>query len=331
MLTVPALEDPHAQRQQDRHWYGSQVLVTGATGFIGARLVERLSSLGAQVHAVSRSPREGAGHGETWHVADVSDAGAVEDLVRSTRPAVVFHLASEVAGARDPQLVRPMLDSNLASVVNLLTAVAGSPGTRVVLAGSLEEPRPAEGETAPSSPYAVAKWAASGYARMFHHLWDVPVTTLRIGMVYGPGQHDTRKLVPYVTLSLLRGEAPSLSSGTRQLDWVYVDDVVDAFLAAGMTPEAAGLSLDIGTGTRTSIRDTVELLGRIIGGPARPRYGAISDRPLDSARIADIAPAAEVLRWRPVTGLEEGLRLTTAWYAERLRRDGTATAAGTAP
>ncbi|MEV4182145.1 NAD(P)-dependent oxidoreductase [Streptosporangium canum] len=321
MLTAPAPGDPHAQGQEDHLWYGSRVLVTGATGFIGAHLVRRLSSLGAQVHAVSRRPREGSAPDATWHVADVSDAEAIEDLVRSTRPGVVFHLASEVAGARDPRLVRTMLDSNLASVVNLLTAVAGSPDTRVVLAGSLEEPRPGEGEAAPSTPYAVAKWAASGYARMFHHLWDVPVTTLRIGMVYGPGQHDTSKLVPYATLSLLRGEAPSLSSGTRHLDWVYVDDVVDAFLAAGGTAEAAGRSFDIGTGTRTSIRDTVELLGRIVGSSLRPRYGALSDRPLDSARIADIAPAAEVLRWRPATGLEEGLRLTAAWYAERLRQD----------
>ncbi|MFF5210365.1 NAD-dependent epimerase/dehydratase family protein [Streptosporangium sp. NPDC000396] len=318
MLTVPAAGDPRASEQEDPHWHGSRVLVTGATGFIGAHLVRRLNSLGAQVHAVSRKPREKIDGGESWHVADVGDAGAVEDLVRSVRPAVVFHLASEVAGARDPRLVRPMLDSNLASVVNLLTAAAESPGTRLVLAGSIEEPRPYEGELTPSSPYAVAKWAASGYARMFHHLWNVPVTTLRVGMVYGPGQHDTRKLVPYVTLSLLRGEEPSLSSGTRLLDWIYVDDVVDAFLAAGTTPEAAGQSFDIGTGTRTSIRETVELLSRITGSSLRPRYGALPDRPLDSARIADIAPAAKLLRWRPTVGLEEGLRLTVAWYADRL-------------
>lgn len=318
MLTAPVSGDTLAEDQEDLHWHGASVLVTGATGFIGAHLVRRLGALGARVHAVSRTPRTEAGHGETWHVADVGDAEAVERLVGSVRPSVVFHLASEVAGARDPRLVRPMLESNLAGVVNLLTTVTARPGTRVVLAGSLEEPRPEESEAAPSSPYAVAKWAASGYARMFHELWDVAVTTLRIGMVYGPGQNDTTKLVPYVTLSLLRGEEPGLGSGTRLLDWVYVDDVVDAFLAAGRVPEAAGRSFDIGTGTRTSIRDTVELLGRIAGSPLRPRYGALSDRPLDSARIADIAPASETLRWRPAVGLEEGLRRTVAWYAKHL-------------
>ncbi|MGC5009294.1 NAD-dependent epimerase/dehydratase family protein [Streptosporangium sp. DT93] len=303
----------------EEHWRARPVLVTGAGGFIGTHLVRRLGELGAHVHAVGRRAREGSEHGETWHVADVADADAVGALVRSVRPDVVFHLASEVAGARDPKLVLPMLHSNLTGVVNLLTAVTDSPHTRVVLAGSLEELRPDEGERAPSSPYAASKWAAGGYARMFHHLWGVQVSNLRIGMVYGPGPQDVRKLVPYVTLSLLRGQEPELGSGTRELDWVYVDDVVDAFLAAGACPEAGGRTFDIGAGEGTSIRDTVDLLARIVGdvagGEARPRYGALGDRPLDSARIADLTDTAGILRWRPAVGLEEGLRRTVAWFA----------------
>ncbi|MET8050644.1 SDR family NAD(P)-dependent oxidoreductase [Streptosporangium sp. NPDC005286] len=308
---VPAHAPVHGAED---HWRGRRVLVTGAGGFIGAHLVRRLGALGARVHAVGRRVREST-DGETWHVADVADEGAVEKLVTSVRPEVVFHLASEVAGARDPRLVLPMLHSNLTGVVNLLTAVAGAPGTRVVLAGSLEELRPEEGDRAPSSPYAVSKWAADGYARMFHHLWGVQVSNLRIGMVYGPGPQDTRKLVPYAALSLLRGQEPELGSGTRELDWVYVDDVVDAFLAAGETPDAAGRAFDIGTGKGTSIRDTVDLLSRIVGGRIGPRYGALTDRPLDSARIADPAPASEILGWRPTVGLEEGLRRTVEWFA----------------
>ena len=69
---------------------------------------------------------------------------------------------------------------------------------------------------------------------------------LRIFMVYGPGQRDTRKLVPYVTTSLLRGEMPELTSGAREVDWIYVDDVVEAFLAAAVAPGAEGTSLDVG-------------------------------------------------------------------------------------
>jgi nucleoside-diphosphate-sugar epimerase len=304
--------------EETRSWTGTRALVTGATGFIGAHLVRRLCSLGAEVHAVSRKPREQSDHTETWHTADLSGTQATEDLIGQTRPDVVFHLASAVTGARDVDIVLPTLAANLASVANLLTAVSANPGTRVVLAGSIEEPRPEKGEITPSSPYSVAKWAATGYARLFHQLWNVPVSVLRVAMVYGPGQPDISKLVPYVTLALLRGQEPGLASGNRLVDWVYVDDVVDAFLAAAATEDAVGGVFDIGSGEGTSIREVVDLLTRIVGSSLQPRYGVLSDRPLDSARIADLTAAAEILRWRPATKLQDGLRQTVAWYADRL-------------
>ncbi|GLW08780.1 UDP-glucose 4-epimerase [Microtetraspora sp. NBRC 13810] len=292
----------------------ARALVTGATGFIGAHLVRRLGLLGAEVHAVSRRPRTPDGD-EIWHIADLGDIASTARLLRATRPDVVYHLASEVTGARDVRVVLPTMRGNLMSVVNLLTAVTETPGTRLVLAGSIEEPKPGDGQTSPSSPYAVAKWAATGYASFFHRLYGTPVTVLRVAMVYGPGQPAVGRLVPYVIRCLLRGEEPSLSGGDRLLDWVYVDDVVDAFVAAGENAAACGRVLDIASGTRVSIRDTVELLLGIVGGEARPRYGAVADRPLDAPQIADPAAAAEVLGWRPATELADGLRRTVDWYA----------------
>jgi nucleoside-diphosphate-sugar epimerase len=288
------------------------VLVTGATGFIGSHLATRLAELGAEVHAVSRRPAgSNAGYGWVWHTADLTEPPTA--LIRDVRPRAVFHLASAVTGARDIALVGPTMAGNLTGAVNLLSAVATeSPETRVVLAGSVEEPR---GEGTPSSPYAVAKWAATGYARMYHRLWGVGVTVLRVAMVYGPAQPDAKKLVPYVVQALLRGEDPELASGTRLVDWVYVDDVVDAFLQAAATERAAGQVLDIGSGIQVSIRDTVELVAKLVGGPGRPRFGAIPDRPLDAAQVSDPAAAGTVLGWHPTTTLAEGLRRTIDWYA----------------
>ncbi|MDF5755027.1 NAD-dependent epimerase/dehydratase family protein [Spongiactinospora sp. TRM90649] len=298
-------------------WYGKRVLVTGATGFVGGRLAARLGSLDAEVHAVSRRPQPQAS-GEVWHTADLTDPEAAGNLIRSARPDVLFHLASEVSGTRDANAVLPTLHANLGAAVNLLTAVATTrPGTRVVLAGSVEESR--EGDATPCSPYAAAKTAATSYARMFHGLWGVPVSVLRVAMVYGPGNDEPRRLVPYVTRALLRGEDPALSSGTRLIDWVYVEDVVDAFLAAAAAEKAAGGVFDVGAGERVSIRETVERLARIVGGSGRPNFGALPDRPLDNPQIADIASAEEVLGWSPATPLGDGLRATVAWYADRSR------------
>lgn len=294
-------------------WEGTPALVTGATGFIGAHLVRRLATLGARVHAVSRRPRVSE-HGERWHAADLSDPAATAELLAEAAPEVVFHLASEVTGVREPDAVAPTLAANLTAAVNLLTAVTGTPVRSVVLAGSVEEPRDG---LAPGSPYAAAKAAATGYARMFHALWQVPVSVLRVAMVYGPGQREMSRLIPYAATELLRGRDPELTSGTRMVTWVYVEDVVDAFVLAG-AGGAAGEVLDVGTAEPVSIRDTVELLARVVGGPGRPRFGAVAARPLDRAQRSDPGPAERVLGWRPATELEEGLRRTVAWYAKHL-------------
>lgn len=285
-----------------------RVLVTGGSGFIGAHLIRRLEDL--EVHAVSRREQVPA-YGERWHVADLTDAGAVTSLVDQVEPDAVLHLASEVTGVREVGQVVPILRANLLSVVNLLTACADRK-PRVILAGSVEEPQRGE---SPSSPYAAAKSAATGYARMFHALYQVPVTVLRLAMVYGPGQKDTGKLLPYVTLSLLRKEEPRLTSGTRLIDWIYVEDVVEAFVAAMGSDCAAGEVLDVGSGEQVSIRDTVELLVQVADSDIRPQYGAVAPRPLDSAQVMNIEPTANAIGWRPQVGLAEGLRRTLNHYA----------------
>ncbi|MFC5833688.1 NAD-dependent epimerase/dehydratase family protein [Nonomuraea insulae] len=296
-------------------WKGTRVLVTGASGFIGGHLATRLAALEAEVHAVSRG-REKDGD-IRWHQVDLRERQATAGLLGAVSPDVVFHLASEVNGARAPEMVPVTLAGNLLSTVNLLTAAVGQ-GCRMVLAGSIEEPRPGNGHAAAPSPYAMAKSAASGYADLYHRLWELPYTILRPSMVYGPAQRDTAKLVPYVTLALLRGEEPSLTSGAKVADWVYVDDVVEAFVAAAVDDRAIGRSFDVGTGVRTSVREVVELLYDITGTTARPGFGAVADRPLDIPQVADLGPALDLIGWRPTVELADGLRRTVAWYAERV-------------
>ena len=183
---------------------------------------------------------------------------------------------------------------------------------RVLLAGSLEEPPAGEPAPVPQSPYAAAKWGASAYARMFHALYATPAVVLRLFMVYGPGQRDAAKLVPYATRALLAGEPPRVTSGTREVDWVYVDDVVDAFVAAAAAPGIDGATIDVGTGELHSVRHVVETLVRLTGGPP-PELGALPDRPLEVVRAADAERAAQLLGWRAQVPLDDGLARTVAW------------------
>lgn len=295
------------------------VLVTGASGFIGSHLCRSLLAAGAEVHGVCRTvPADGVA-GVRWWPFDMGDSTAVLKVVADLKPQLVFHLASHVSGDRRLEAVLPTLQSNLVSTVNLLTAVTQIGCRRIVLAGSLEEPDANEGSAIPASPYAAAKFASSAYTGMFRELYGTPAVVARIFMVYGPGQRDLRKLVPHVILSLLRNEGPALSSGTRPVDWIYVEDVVEGLLAAATAPDAIGQTVDLGSGAFTSVRDIALQLSKIIGSPAQPEFGKVPERPMERVRLADVAKARRVLNWKPSVSIDEGLRRTVAWYSEALR------------
>jgi nucleoside-diphosphate-sugar epimerase len=236
---------------------------------------------------------------------------AVEEIVRASRPDVVFHLAGHAAGSRDLDLVLPSMQGELVPTVNVLTAVTQQGTGRLVLAASLEEPVTAP--AVPTSPYGAAKWAGTGFARMFHLLYATPVVITRPFMTYGPGQRID-KLVPHVIRSLLRGEPPKLSSGRRMVDWVYVDDLVRGLLLAGGRAGIEGDELDLGSGQLVSVREVVEQLVRAAGSTVAAQFGALPDRPYEIERRADAATTRARLDWQAEISLEVGLQRTVDWY-----------------
>jgi UDP-glucose 4-epimerase len=294
---------------------GRRMLVTGATGFIGARLCAHLRDAGAEVHALSRNEAPEGGGSIQWHRGDLVDAEATEALVRSIDPDTVFHLASQVSGAPGHELVRTMLECNLLGTVNLLSAVQATGCRRMVATGTVVEPR--EDEPA-SSPYAAAKGAGTDHARMFHALYGTPVVCLRLAMVYGPGQEDPKKLIPHVVENLLRGESPQLSSGTWEVDWVYVDDVIQALILASVAEGVEGEVLDVGSGDVASVRSVVEHLASIIESEAHPSFGAMEDRPLTRSVSTDLTSTRRLLGWSAGTSLRDGLRNTVKWHSMRI-------------
>ena len=293
------------------------VLVTGASGFIGSRLCQRLRDLGAVVHGVSRRQRNN-GAVSRWWQAELDDEIATRRLVESIAPDIIFHLASFVSGKREIEYVLPALRSNFLSTVNLLISATESGCPKVVLTGSLEEVEGDATTATPASPYAAAKGAASAYARMFHTLYGTPVVTARLFMVYGPNQKDHTKLVPHVTLSLLRGQLPQLMSGTREVDWIYIDDVIDAYLTLASKEGLDGETIDVGSGELTSVRRVVDDLADIVEPDARPDFGGLEDRPFERVRVADVGRTYGLIGWKPTTSLAEGLSLTVGWYRKNM-------------
>jgi nucleoside-diphosphate-sugar epimerase len=295
---------------------GQKLLVTGGNGFIGSHLCHRLCESGGEVHVISRTQCSSETSGLRWWQGDLAEIATVRTLLKAIKPDVIFHLASHVTGGRGLGLVMPTFCSNLMSTVNLLTVASESGCQRIIVTGSLEEPELGDPQALPSSPYAAAKWASNAYARMFHALYQLPVVILRVFMVYGPAQQDLRKLIPYLILTLLKGEPPQLASGLRQVDWIYVNDVVEGFLAAAQAASVEGQTIDIGSGALVPIRTIVEHLVRLINPQVEPTFGALTDRPLEQVRVADTARTHALIGWKPTTSLQQGLKQTADWYAQ---------------
>jgi nucleoside-diphosphate-sugar epimerase len=293
-------------------------LVTGATGFIGRHLTARLASEGATVHGTTRgdAPAD-APRAAAWHQLDLGDACAIDALFAAIRPDFVFHLAGLVKGSRDRALVLPALEANLAATVRLLDAAAVHGCRRFVQIGSLEEPPIDAPAAAPASPYAAAKTAATAYCRMYAELYSVPVAIARVFMVYGPGPQDIDKLVPYVSRALLAGTTPNLSSGAREVDWIFVEDVVEGLARLGTAENVIGRVVDLGSGELATVADVVRKLYRLAGRDDEPPFGSLGDRAHEQIRRADVRATEALLGWRPAVDLDSGLRLTYEWFRER--------------
>jgi UDP-glucose 4-epimerase len=293
---------------------GARVLVTGASGLIGSQVLPLLRE--AEVVALSRSPRLNE-DGLQWLTCDLAEPRSAFEIVASVRPEVIIHLAGAVRGDRSLEAVTPTFGANLVATVGLLEAATKVGTRRIVLSGSLLEEPAADGANAvPSSPYGASRWAASAYGRMFHALFDAPVVILRPSFAYGPGQEPT-KLIPHVIKTLLEGGSPQLSSGKRRLDCVYAEDVAQAYVAAASAPGVEGRTLDIGSGTLSSVRSIVERIVELLGPrPGHPVFDALPVRPFEQEVEVDVEEAAEALGWRATTDLENGLRTTVDWFRE---------------
>jgi nucleoside-diphosphate-sugar epimerase len=283
-------------------------------------LCRRLVDAGATVNAISTQNNfVGQPAGVAWSAVELADPGAVKRMLEQFAPDVVFHLSGHVTGSQTLADVQPTFSRNLVSTVHLLTATAERARCRIVLAGSMQEPEGEDPDATPVSPYAASKWACTIYARMFHRLYELPVIVARPMMVYGPGQWDRTKLLPYVITSLLNGFSPAVSSGTRTLDWVFVDDVVAGMMELAMTPSAYGQAIDLGSGALTSIREIVEQVAGILGWMNPIAFGTVPDRPFERPRKARVHETLQVIGWAAATPLSTGLVKTVDYWRAALR------------
>lgn len=315
-----------------------RALVTGGAGFIGSTLVDRLLAEGHAVDVVDdlstgslanlAEARADRRHELTVHHLDVRSS-EVADLVSRRQPEVVFHLAAQ-ADVR-VSVARPAFDAevNIVGSLNVIEGARQAGSRKVVFASSggtiYGDPDPADlpvAETHPQqpvSPYGVAKKAVGDYLHAYRVLHGLEFTALALANVYGPRQdpHGEAGVVAIFAGKLLAGEACTVfGDGLQTRDFVYVDDVVDAFVRAAA--RGSGVLCNIGTASETSVVHLHEVMADAAGqagaapvfAPARP--GELARSALDPAR------ARLHLGWEPWTSLEDGVAATLGWFADRL-------------
>ena len=305
-----------------------RALLTGGAGFVGANLARRLLADGLDVHLVvrpgSRSWRiEGIRRDAHVHAIDLAHAESVEKVVRDAAPEWIFHLAAHGSYSSQTDLDR-MIQTNLAGTARLVEACARIGFEAFVHAGSSSEygfKNHAPGEEdwlEPNSPYAVTKAAATLFCRYQAQKLGLPITTLRLYSVYGPYEEPTR-LMPTLIRAGLARKLPPLVNPDIARDYVYTEDVSEAFVLAAQRGNAKGRGAvyNVGTGIQTTIRDVVALARRTLPIAEEPRWGSMPDRQWDSGVwVADNRRITSELGWKPRVPFEEGFRRMVKWVRE---------------
>ena len=317
---------------QASQWRGRTVLVTGAEGFIGSTLVDRLLAEGATVRAfVHYKPYGSAGWlaGKEDRVEIV--AGDVRDQDHVLRAVegcdVVFHLAALIGIPYSYEAPESYVQTNVLGSFHVASACRRA-GARMVHTSTSETygtartvPIGEDHPLQPQSPYSASKIGADMMVLSLHHAFELPVAVVRPFNTYGPRQ-SARAVVPAILAQLHSGASElRLGSLTPTRDLNFVEDTVSGFLAVATCDRALGEVVNVGSGREISIGDLVALLEQITGNDAKVVSDPARVRPAGSEverLLCDNRRAREWAGWEPRYPLEEGLRITSDWVRDHL-------------
>ncbi|MCU1263945.1 MAG: hypothetical protein JWM21_263 [Acidobacteria bacterium] len=322
-------------------WNDRQVFVTGATGFVGAHIVKGLIEQGARVVCLQRD-------GVNTNALDLFDlrrfvtviSGKVEDfelmlrILGEYRIESIFHLAAQALVGTTKHSALSTFESNIRGTYTLLEACRQNPTVKSIVVASSDKaygtspqlPYSEDNPLAGLFPYDASKACTDIVARSYAHSYELPVAVTRCANIYGPGDMNFSRVIPGAIMAALAGEAPVVrSDGTPYRDFVYVDDIVRAYLLLAEQIEAVrGEAFNFGSGCPVQILELVERIIRLTG-----KEGAITPLVMLEQKIAGeidmqylLSQKAETrLGWKGEVTLDEGLQRTIDWYRSYVEND----------
>lgn len=287
-----------------------RILVTGATGFLGKNLLERL-----------RQDSEVTVFAQRF---DLTKEQKVFSYITLSKPDMVFHLGALVDLTRSFDVARKTIEANIIGTTNLLLALAANPAKRLIFASTEEVygegtlPYRETDVPNPPSPYAATKVTGEHLVRLYRGRAAATSLVLRIGTMYGPHQPD-RRLIHQIIQKAINHEDIPLTWGTKKRDYVYVGDVVEALLRAKDAKNLPAFDvINVGGQTMVSLKALADMIVAAASSSSRLRLGAIPDRIGESDEwLLDNTKAGRVLGWSPKTDIQTGMKETIVWIRKK--------------
>lgn len=304
-------------------------LITGASGFIGSVLLRKLIEKNREVHLILRK------ESKTWrindliskvtiHNSDLSDLKELTRIIKKIQPSIIYHLATNGAYSYQKD-ANQIIQTNILGTWNLLQACNSVKYKLFVNTGSSSEygfKKFAMRETdivEPASYYAVTKCAQTLLCSHIAKQENKPIVTIRPFSVYGPYEESNR-FIPTLMSSLMFDKEMNLVDPNIARDYIYIDDMVDAYLKIDELKKNSGEYFNIGTGVQSTIKNAVETAIHVTGKKGNFVWGGMKNRNWDTNNwVADISKARQLLNWVPTTTLEKGLKLTWNWYQKNYK------------
>ena len=304
-----------------------KILITGATGFIGSNLTRKLIELNYETNVFIRRSSN------LWRISDlkekikiyevdITNASQIKISLAKIKPDVILHLASAglYGGVSSPPKI--LITTNIIGTANLIEAARNTRVKLFINTGSSAEygpknsPMKESDSTNPNTFYSFTKLASTLYSQMATGSFNLPILTLRIFSPFGP-YDDPSRLITYVSTRAIKNDPLFLSEPTSARDYIYISDVVDAYIKAIMSKSAIGQIINIGSGHQTTVSRISKEILKITKSRSKIYWKSQPKRLQDSpVWQADIKKAIKLLKWQPRTKIYEGLKKTVTWFRD---------------
>ena len=318
------------------NWNGVRVLVTGADGFMGSHLTEKLVSVGADVSVYVRgNSQTGTVQYKLKNIGHIKDklkaiiTGNISNpdsikLIEKNNPQIIFHLAADAYVPNSFEHPLEVMETNLIGTLNVLHAVMRLHEMQQVVCTSSSEiygtaqyvPIDEKHPLNPTSPYAASKAAADRYCFAYWNTYKLPIAIIRPFNTYGP-RHTYDVIPKFIKLALQGKDLPIYGSGNQSRDFTYVDDMIKAFIIMGSEKKAIGEVVNFGTSKDVSINEVAKKIIDISGSKSKVVHQ--EERLAEVNKLCcDYTKAKKLFGWEPAIGIDEGLRRNITWDRDHI-------------